>query len=34
MKDTVQQILSESAKVYRKHDRKILAYFFLGHSVH
>jgi len=30
---TMQQILSESAKFYRRHDRNILAYFIVGHGI-
>jgi len=33
VQDTTHQILSKSAKFYRKYDKNILAYFFLTHSV-
>jgi len=32
-KDTMYQLLSESAKFCRRYDKNILAYFFLGHGV-
>jgi len=33
IQDAMYQLLSESAEFYKKYDKKILAYFFLGHGV-
>ena len=32
IQDTIYEILSESSKFYRRYDKNILAYFFLGHA--